>query len=402
MFRFRHARLCNVWRGNPASGSTWLPHGFIVPRRGYASEWTTPPPQGSSSSSLKPKAQTPLRRTASDSLSIRTNPNPTQSEIQPISTLATAERYLLTRLRTRLPLALGARPLHDAYWVPKWCGNSSSNSSSGGDAGADGGKREGEVFIFRNGSFVCWGLTEEDAVRFRRDVLMPANAEVGTLAEPETEELEFATDPSEKTRLQGDLIILGGSPRPTDAENVPGSLPPSAFPHETVLARYAFSQALSRSTALSALETSLEDYLSSMSSLPLALEKTGKPGMGRRALVKKLGELLRFRQGLNLNRENFSETPDFYWDHPVLEGYFHSLNAALEVKARTRAVNDKITYAAEVQSVLRQLLHETSSARMELIIIALITVEVVIALIHLFREIPELFHSEPDERQQRS
>jgi hypothetical protein len=39
-------------------------------------------------------------------------------------------------------------------------------------------------------------------------------------------------------------------------------------------------------------------------------------------------------------------------------GYFHSLNAALEVKARTRAVNDKITYAAEVQSVLRQLLHE--------------------------------------------
>jgi len=139
-----------------------------------------------------------------------------------------------------------------------------------------------------------------------------------------------------------------------------------------------------------------------MSSLPLALEKTGKPGMSRRALVKKLGELLRLRQGLNLNRENFSETPDFYWDHPVLEGYFHSLNAALEVKARTRAVNDKITYAAEVQSVLRQLLHETSSARMELIIIALIAVEVVIALFHLSREIPEFFHSEPDNRQQRS
>lgn len=123
-----------------------------------------------------------------------------------------------------------------------------------------------------------------------------------------------------RTRLQGDLIILGGSPKLTDPENLPDSLPPSAFPQETVLARYAFSQALSRSTALSALEASLEDYLSSMSSLPLALEKTGKPGMGRRALVKKLGELLHFRQGLNLNRENFSETPDFYWDHPVLEG----------------------------------------------------------------------------------
>ncbi|KAI0303749.1 hypothetical protein B0F90DRAFT_1809452 [Multifurca ochricompacta] len=315
--------------------------------------------------SFKPKAHTSLRRTASDSLSIRANPKPTQSEIHPISTLATSERYLLTRLRTRLPPT--ARPLHDAYWVPKWSGEG----------------REGEVFIFKNGSFVCWGLSEEDAMRFRRDVLTPARAEVGALAEPEVEELEFATDPSEKTRLQGDLIILGGGPQLTDPDILPGSLPPSIFPQETVLARYAFSQALSRSTALSALEASLEDYLSSMSSLPLALEKTGKPGMGRRALVKKLGELLRFRQGLNLNRENFSETPDFYWDQPVLEGkwigYFNSLSAALEVKSRTRSVNDKITYAAEVQSVLRQLLHETSSARMELVIIALIAVEVVIS-----------------------
>ena len=153
----------------PRIAYEWTPR-----RSGYASEAAT-----SQQGSFKPKAHTPLRRTASDSLSIRANPKPTQSEIQPISTLATSERYLLTRLRTRLPPT--ARPLHDAYWVPKW-------SSEG---------REGEVFIFSNGSFVCWGLSEEDARRFRRDVLTPARAEVGPLEEPETEELEFATDPSE-------------------------------------------------------------------------------------------------------------------------------------------------------------------------------------------------------------
>ena len=143
-------------------------------RRGYASEAAS-----SQQRPFKPKAHTPLRRTALDSLSIRANPKPTQSEIQPISTLATSERYLLTRLRPRLPPT--ARPLHDAYWVPKWCN----------------GEREGEVFIFGNGSFVCWGLSEADARRFRRDVLTPARAEVGPLEEPETEELEFAMDPSE-------------------------------------------------------------------------------------------------------------------------------------------------------------------------------------------------------------
>lgn len=166
------------------------------------------------------------------------------------------------------------------------------------------------------------------------------------------------------TRLQGDLIILGGSPSLSNPDALPSSLPASAFDQETLLARYAFSQALSRSTALSALEVSLENYLSSVSSLPLSLQRTGKPGLGRRALVQKLGELLKFRQGLNLNRENFYDTPDFYWAEPVLEGlslrlvsivsadkcsgYFNSLSNALEVRARIRSVNEKITYAAEV------------------------------------------------------
>ena len=31
---------------------------------------------------------------------------------------------------------------------------------------------------------------------------------------------------------------------------------------------------------------------------------------------------MRFRQGLNLNRENFSEVPDFYWAEPELERMF--------------------------------------------------------------------------------
>jgi len=190
------------------------------------------------------------------------------------------------------------------------------------------------------------------------------------------------------TRLQGDLILLGQTD-PLESDLLPKKLPPMTFPQETLLARYAFSQALSRSTALSALEVSLDDYLTSMALLPRSLAKTGKPGMGRRQLIKKLGELMKFRQGLNLNRESFSEVPDFYWAEPQLERYFKSLSNALEVKMRTASVNDKITYAAEVQSMLRQLLNESSTHSMELIIIALIAVEVVIALI---RDGPELWH----------
>ncbi|KAF8806963.1 hypothetical protein BYT27DRAFT_7190667 [Phlegmacium glaucopus] len=322
----------------------------------------------------KPKSTTPLRRSASASLPIRANPTPTRGNIQPIFTLATAERYLLSRLRSHPNLPARSQALHESWWIPKW-----------GDEG-----REGEIFVFSNGSIVCWGLGEDKAKRFAAEVIdRTPGIEVGPLKEHETEELEFVFDPIEKTRLQGDLIILGQTDALNEPELLPKNLPPMAFPQETLLARYAFSQALSRSTALSALEVSLDDYLTSMALLPHSLAKTGKPGMGRTQLIKKLGELMKFRQGLNLNRENFSEIPDFYWAEPELERYFKSLSDALEVKMRTASVNDKITYAAEVQSMLRQLLTESSTHSMELIIIALIAVEVVIALI---RDGPELWH----------
>lgn len=128
---------------------------------------------------LKPKASTPLRRAASASLPIRSNPTPTRSSIQPVFTLTTAERYALGRLPAYLPS--NARSLHDAWWVPKWSVN----------------EKEGEVFVFGNGSIVCWGLGEAGAERFARDVIGKAKAEIRPLKEPETEDLEFVMDPSE-------------------------------------------------------------------------------------------------------------------------------------------------------------------------------------------------------------
>ena len=76
-----------------------------------------------------------------------------------------------------------------------------------------------------------------------------------------------------------------------------------------LLTRYAYSQALSRSTELSVIEESLEAHLLSVAQLPHSLEKTGKPRLGRQELIKKLGVLMKFHQGLNLNCENTSLIP---------------------------------------------------------------------------------------------
>ena len=84
-------------------------------------------------------------------------------------------------LRKILPQ--GSILLHDAWWVPKWTDNTSG--------------KEGEIFVFGNGSFVCWGLGEDEATRFATGVLYKSRVEVARLKEPESEDLEFVTDPAE-------------------------------------------------------------------------------------------------------------------------------------------------------------------------------------------------------------
>jgi uncharacterized Rmd1/YagE family protein len=77
-----------------------------------------------------------------------------------------------------------SQTLHESWWVPKW-----------GEKG-----KEGEIFVFANGSFVCWGLGEDDAKRFAKQVISRPEVEVAPLKEVETEELEFVTDPTELSR----------------------------------------------------------------------------------------------------------------------------------------------------------------------------------------------------------
>lgn len=141
----------------------------------------------------KPKATTPLRRTASASLPIRSNPTPTRGDIQTVFTLATAERYRLFRLRGHPDLPARSQTLHESWWVPKWGPKD----------------KEGEIFVFSNGSFVCWGLGENDAKRFATEVIDQApGIEVAPLQEVETEELEFVVDPIE---LGGTCFCGNGS-----------------------------------------------------------------------------------------------------------------------------------------------------------------------------------------------
>lgn len=182
--------------------------------------------------------------------------------------------------------------------------------------------------------------------------------------------LWWHADMDRKTIIAGNLILLGAPP-------VLSTFPPSPS-LASLLARYTLSLSLSRSSSLSVLESRLDKHIASVSGLPRALEKFGAQPLGRRDVIRKIGELMTLRMAVNTRGGGLEDTPEFYWSEPELEEYFDSVASEFEIKERIDTLNKKIDYAQEVQNTLRALLTEASGHRMELIIIALIAVEVVL------------------------
>ena len=146
----------------------------------------TPSAQPPTSKPKPNKSPSSLKRTASASLPIRANPNPTRGAIQPVYTFATAEKYELTRVRNALPAS--AIRFEEALWTPVTAGSELSSSSN----------VSGEAWVFGNGTVVCWGLQEGQSRKFVDDLIQRSkNAQTAPLKHIETEELEFVIDPAE-------------------------------------------------------------------------------------------------------------------------------------------------------------------------------------------------------------
>ncbi|BEI87805.1 uncharacterized protein CcaverHIS019_0105230 [Cutaneotrichosporon cavernicola] len=344
----------------------------------------------------------PRRRMEAASLPLRNETAPTRGPILQCIAHTTAERYDLSALAVTLR-RLGVRwdevPEGDpdrAFVIQPWKGRGGAErlirgkdvrpeaEDEGDDLGFEYGER-GEILVFHSGSFVTWGLTEEEGRAFLRNVIRTKGSRVehGRLADAdcEVEEADFVVDPEAQTHILGNLILLG---RPPELSTFSSSSPALA----SLLARYTLSLSLTRSSSLSVLENRLDKHIASVSLLPRALEVFGEQPLGRRDVIRKAGELMTLRMAVNTRGGGLEDTPEFYWSEPELEQYFDAIANEFEMKERVETINKKIDYAQEVQSTLRALLTEASGHRMEIIIILLIAVEVVFLLI---REGPELY-----------
>lgn len=234
----------------------------------------------------------------------------------------------------------------------------------------------GDVFVFPSGTLVTWAVAPGPAADLAQQ-LLPAAEDVHPLVLREAEDLDFTRDAARATSvLRGDVIVLGSS---------------SSSRLGTTLAQIAFSSGLARSTKLGVLETALASYFESTRAVPALLAAGGRRHvpLSRRFILRKTGELLALRARLNHYSELTDALPDLFWDSRSelgLDGYYEQVGRALDVGVRIRALNQKMDYAQEIATVLREMASERHGTRLEWIIIALIAVEVGFEMRHIVRE----------------
>jgi uncharacterized Rmd1/YagE family protein len=276
----------------------------------------------------------------------------------------------------------------------------------------------GDIFIL-SGTVVAWNVPERTMLRIVERVLAPAtlNSHSGYV-EIEKEDLEYIEDSSkDRSDIVGDTIIIGtkpatigeddepsgsrrGSPDVAKTKSAQGDPHAGTSEADRILAKIAFSSGLARSTKLAVLERLTDAYVESTRSIPLIMSKGtplpfSRPPVLRRAsevlgfgsrlpfsrpfILRKTGELLSIRAQLNLYSELTDSLPDLFWDsrHELwLENYYDMVGRALDVGVRIKVLNEKMDYAQEIASVLRETLSERHNLRLEWGIIVLIFIEV--------------------------
>ncbi|KAI5237485.1 DUF155-domain-containing protein [Aureobasidium subglaciale] len=251
----------------------------------------------------------------------------------------------------------------------------------------------GDVFVFPSGTLVCWNVPESVQLHLVHRVLLPC-AENPHLDRVEIEDLEYLQDPSHhSSEVIGDTIILG--------TKSPGDACSASSPDiDTVLAKIAFSSGLARSAKLAVLEDLLSSYFSSTRSIPTILSRGSPLRFSRSFILRKTGELLSIRAQLNLYSELTDSLPDIFWDSPSslgLSAYYDEVGCALDVGVRIKVLNERMDYAGEIASVLRERLSEKHSTGLEWLIIFLISIEVGFELWRIWRERQERLDPESTE-----
>ncbi|XP_043552437.1 required for meiotic nuclear division protein 1 homolog isoform X3 [Chiloscyllium plagiosum] len=221
----------------------------------------------------------------------------------------------------------------------------------------------GLIFLFREGSVVFWNV-EDKAVKRVMQILEPHEIQPYEIAlvHWENEEVNYRIAEGHSKLHKGQILLN------SDLEL-----------DESILEKFAFSNALSLSVKLAIWEVSLDNFVESIQFIPEMLKSGKQVKLTRSEVMKKIGELFALRHRINLSSDLLM-TPDFYWDRENLEQLYDKTCQFLNINRRVKVINEKLQHCTELTDLMRNHLSEKHGLRLEWMIVILISIEVLFEL----------------------
>jgi len=218
----------------------------------------------------------------------------------------------------------------------------------------------GVVALFRYGVAVLVGMSplEEEEVIERLDGRIVAPL---AIREEETVQIEVAPDKDDQITPSGIIVV-------------------KALTTEHTL---LIADALATSVILAHDEKNVTAVFDVIQPIARELAERGRTPGGRRAILKHIGNALLVQHRVS-GLVAVAEKPDVLWERPALERIYARLEDEYELKERADVLTRKLTVISDSAKAFADIIDTERAARLELIIIVLIAVEIVIGGLQLW------------------
>jgi uncharacterized Rmd1/YagE family protein len=216
-----------------------------------------------------------------------------------------------------------------------------------------------DIFYFDFGSVVIWGANETQ----EREILKLAQSDINTISEDTKDIIYYSyKDSIEKTFIDEEKneIILSD---------------------DSVFIKLSISYALAQSVKLNILEISVSKLIEETDPIQKELALTGSISLSKNQISKQIGRLFSERYSINL-LSNILDTPEFFWRRPRYEPIYLLTVEFQDILTRQEILNKKLEVIHELYSMLSNELNYKHSARLEVVIVILIALELMTALSH--------------------
>ncbi len=214
--------------------------------------------------------------------------------------------------------------------------------------------KEGIAVLFRYGVVVLIGLSQHQEL----ELLEKLSARVSGRLD----------------RYEEEIAVIRLADEDEDQVPAGGPIQVRAMSPERLL---VISDVLAKSVVLAHDERRVAEVFEVIEPFARELATRGKARLNRTGILRLIGNALLVQHRVS-GRVAITEKPDALWDRPDLERLYARLEDEYELQERVDALNRKLAVISETATTLADIIDTQRSLRLELIIVALIALEIVI------------------------